>query len=304
LWPVDRPLLDGLDRASQRLSLRVDSEPPHAVAADLSRYLDLLIELLSRSQRSDHGCELRRIAASVGQNLAFAAWMSGDAAATTRNFALAESLARESRSGSQLARVLVDRSEVAGQLAQAGDDWEEARMLADAAETAALIDPTTPPGTLAWIYGERSLQRAELGDELGSGRDLERMEEIRLTSAPEALNIFSPDLSSAWVDRYHARRALRFGQADEALTAGESVLAGTDPRLYWERAQALIQLAEAWLLKGDLRASADRLSEAMDLLKSTGNARDLRAVHRTMNRMRQRWRRTPELRQLDEQLRA
>jgi transcriptional regulator with XRE-family HTH domain len=304
LWPVDGPLVGGLDRVSRELARRRDTEPPPAVMPDLSRYLDMLIELVSRSQRPDHGRELRRIAAYVGQNLAMASWVSGDAAATTRSYAVAESLARESRCGSQLAMILVDRSEMAGQVARAGGEREDARALADAAETAALMDPDTPPGVMAWIYGERSLHRAELGDECGSGRDIERMEEVRLSAPADGLNVFSPGLPSAWVDAYHARRALRVGNADEALAVTERILASTDWRLHWERAETLIQLAEAWILKGELCAAADRLRQAIELLRSTGNARDIRGVHRAMNQIRQRWGRPNQLRELDEALRG
>ena len=67
LWPVDRPLLDGLNRVARQLGHRRDTEPPSAVLADLGGYLDILIELLSRSQSSDHARDLRQIAAFVAQ---------------------------------------------------------------------------------------------------------------------------------------------------------------------------------------------------------------------------------------------
>ena len=38
---------------------------------------------------------------------------------------------------------------------------------ADAAETAALMDPRTPAGVFAWIYGERATQRAPANDNAG-----------------------------------------------------------------------------------------------------------------------------------------
>ena len=126
LWPVDRPLLDGLDRVARHLGHRRDTEPPSAVLGDLGGYLDVLIELLSRSQRSGHARDLRQIAAFVAQNLAMASWIARDAPTTYRTYALAETLAREARSGSQLSLILVDRSEMAGQTAGSPDDWEEA----------------------------------------------------------------------------------------------------------------------------------------------------------------------------------
>jgi transcriptional regulator with XRE-family HTH domain len=306
LWPVDGPLMAGLDRASQRLAERRDTEAPSAVTPALHRLLDVLIELLSRPQRPDCARELGRIAAFVGQNLAMASWVAGDAAGTYRTYAIAESLARESRSGAQLALILVDRSEMAGQLARATGDWDEARLLADAAETAALMDPSTPAAVLAWIYGERATQRAMLGDERGSGHDLERMEEVRLGAAPGTLNVFSPavDSGSGWIDVFQIRRALRLGQADEAVEVCERILSATDPRLVWQVAEALVLLAEAWTIKGELEAGAHRLEQAAELARATENQRDMRVVRRVLASMRRRWAAAAEVRRLDELLRS
>jgi transcriptional regulator with XRE-family HTH domain len=306
LWPVDAPLLAGLNRASQRLAERRDTEAPSAVVPALGDLLDVLIELLSRPQSSNRALELRRIAAFTGQNLAMAEWVAGAAAATYRTYAIAESLARESRSAAQLALVLVDRSEMAGQLARATGEWEDARLLSDAAETAAMMDSSTPAGVLCWMYGERATQRAMLGDERGSGRDLERMEEIRLGANPGTLNVFSPDVDagSGWVDAYQVRSALRLRQPDKAVDLCERILSATDPRLVWQVAEALVLLSEAWVTKGELGAAAHRLEEAAGLARATENERDLRVVRRVSNLMRQRWPGAPEARRIDELLRS
>jgi hypothetical protein len=303
LWPVDRPLLDGLDRVARHLGHRRDTEPPYAVLADLGGFLDVLIDLLTRSQRPDHARQLRQIAAFVGQNLAMASWIARDAPTTYRSYALAETLAREARSGSRLSLILVDRSEMAGQTARSREDWEEAQAMADAAETAALMDPTTPPGVLAWIYGERSGHRAQLGDDLGSGRDLDRMEEVRLSSPPQALNLFSPSLGGEWLDNYHVRRALRLGVTEEAVRLCAHILGRTDRRLIWQHAETAVLLAEAWLLQGELGAATEQLTAVIPLLTSTRNARDLAVVHRLVGKVRKRWPGAVELRQLDELLR-
>jgi transcriptional regulator with XRE-family HTH domain len=300
LWPVDRPLIDGLDRVARHLGHRRDTEPPSAVLADLSWYLDVLVEVLSRSQPPDFARRLREIAAFVGQNLAMASWIARDAVTTYRSYAVAETLAREARSGSRLSLILVDRSEMAGQTARSDHDWEEAKGIADAAETAALMDPATPPGVLAWIYGERSGHRAQLGNDLDSGRDLDRMEELRVSSPPKALNVFSPSLGGEWLDNYHVRRALRLGQGDEAVSLCTEILRKTDQRLIWQHAETMLLLAEAWLLQGELKASAEQLASATSLLENTGNARDLAVVNRIVGTIRKRWPRAAELRQLDE----
>jgi hypothetical protein len=306
LWPVDGPLLAGLNRASLSFAERRDTQAPSAVMPALRDLLDVLIELLSRPQSPDRAVELRRIAAFTGQNLAMAEWVAGAPAATYRTYAIAESLARESRSAAQLALVLVDRSEMAGQLARATGEWEDARLLSDAAETAAMMDSSTPAGVLCWIYGERATQRAMLGDERGSGHDLERMEEIRFGAARGTLNVFSPDVDagSGWVDAYQVRSALRLRQADKAAGLCERILSTTDPRLVWQVAEALVLLSEALVMKGELGAAAHRLEEAAALAKATENERDLRVVRKVSNLMRQRWPRAPEVRRIDELLRS
>jgi hypothetical protein len=306
LWPVDAPLLAGLDRASQRLAERRDTEAPSAVNPTLQWLLDVLIELVSRPQAPERSRQLRRIAAFTGQNLAMASWIAGDGAGTHRAYAIAESLARESRSGSQLALILVDRSEMAGQLARSTGELEDARLLADAAETAALMDPVTPAGVLAWIYGERATQRAMLQDEVGSGRDLERMEEVRLGAAPGTLNVFSPevDSGSGWIDVYQIRRALRLGKSDEAIRACERVLSATDRRLVWQVSEALVLMVEALAVRGDVGAAALRAEQAVNLTTATENERDTRDLRRAVGRLRRQWPGAPEMRRLDELLRS
>jgi transcriptional regulator with XRE-family HTH domain len=306
LWPVDRPLLAGLNRAAQTLAERRDTEAPSAVVPALHELLDVLIELLSRPQGADRGQELRRIAAFVGQNVAMAEWVAGAAAFTYRTYAIAESLARESRSPAQLSLILVDRSEMAGQLAHANGEWEDARLLSDAAETAALMDSSTPAGVLCWIYGERATQRAMLGDDRGSGHDLNRMEEIRLPAPPGTLNVFSPqvDEGSGWVDAYQVRSALRLRLPDKAVELCERILAATDRRLVWQVAETTVLLSEALVMKGELAAAAHRLEDAASLARATENERDLRVVRRVANLMRQRWPGATEVRRVDEQLRS
>lgn len=302
LWPADGPLVTGLERAASHLAARRDMEPPYAVVSDLARLLDLLIVLLSRSQPL--GPQLQRVAAGVGQNLAMASWVSGDAAETYRKYAVAEALARDSQSGAHLATILVDRSEMAGQRARSSPEWAEAKALADAAETAARMDADTPLGVLVWIYGERALFNAELGDDAASGSDIERLESVRRDAAPDELNIFSPGVDSVWADIYHARRAVRLGQSEHAITLSKAVLDRTDPRLAWERAEALTQLADAWTLGGEPIEAATALRDAIELLRATGNERDLRSVKRILNQIRGRWRSLPEVRELVELLRS
>src|SRR5438105_13459786 len=284
LWPVDGPLLAGLARASAHLAERRDTEPPSSVMPPHRRLLDLLIELLSRPQRSGTARELARIAAFVGQNLAMAEWVTGNAAATHRTYAIAESLARDSRSGAQLGLILVDRSEMAAQVARQTGEWEDAVVLADAAEAAAIMDPSTPAGVWCWIHGERGVQRAMLGDDWGSGFDLERMEEVRASADPGSLNVFSGgvDVGSGWVDCYRVRRLLSLGQAEEAAEDCERILRSTDPRLVWQFGETLTLVAEARAAQGELSAAAQRLGEAADLLGATENERDLLVVRRLL----------------------
>ncbi|MBJ7600134.1 hypothetical protein [Candidatus Nephthysia bennettiae] len=49
-------------------------------------------------------------------------------------------------------------------------------------------------------------------------------------------------------------------------------------------------------------AASEQLTAVIPLLTSTGNARDLAVVHRMVGKIRRRWPRAAELRQLDELL--
>ena len=72
----------------------------------------------------------------------------------------------------------------------------------------------------------------------------------------------------------------------------------------WQVAEALVLLAEAWTIKGELGAAAKRLGEAADLASATENERDMRVVRKQLNVMRRRWSGAAEVRRLDEQLRG
>jgi hypothetical protein len=72
----------------------------------------------------------------------------------------------------------------------------------------------------------------------------------------------------------------------------------------WQVAEALVLLAEAWTLKGELGAAALRLEQAAELTRATENERDRRAMRRVLNLNRQRWPGAPEVRRLDELLRS
>jgi hypothetical protein len=84
----------------------------------------------------------------------------------------------------------------------------------------------------------------------------------------------------------------------------ERILSTTDPRLVWQVAETLVLLSEAWVLKGEPGAATHRLEQAAGLTRVTENERDMRAVRKVLNLIRQRWTGVPEVRRLDELLRA
>jgi hypothetical protein len=128
------------------------------------------------------------------------------------------------------------------------------------------------------------------------------MEEVRLNSPPKGLNVFSPSLGGEWLDNYQVRRALRLGLSDEAVRLCARILSETDSRLIWQHAETTVLLAEAWLLRDELGAAAEKLETVIPLLTSTGNGRDLAAVRRIVGKLRKRWPRAIEVRRLDELL--
>ena len=69
LWPVDRALLDGLQRAAKELVPRANIEAPDTIVPDLRTYRDALTTLLSRSQSDEVTASLQTLASKTSRNI-------------------------------------------------------------------------------------------------------------------------------------------------------------------------------------------------------------------------------------------
>jgi tetratricopeptide (TPR) repeat protein len=298
-WPVDRTLLGGLERIARRLMDRADVEPPSVLLPELGAFVQLLLELISRSQDAPIGAGLRTAASGVALASARLSWVAGKSSDTYRHYALGEVLAREAGAGTELAMIFIDKSEAAAQTARLDADLMRSLALADAAEQAAGGDALS--GVLGWVYGERAVQHARLGSAAASSRDIDRLHSLRFECRPGDFNLFSP-LESAWADQYAGACALTLGRPDEAITVYESVLSRTDTSLVWERSRAGVQLATAWVDKGELEQACALLIQTLPVIRASGNQRDLQAALRLRDRS-QRGRSSLAWRRLDEVLR-
>jgi tetratricopeptide (TPR) repeat protein len=299
--PIDRPLVEGLARAGRQLSFRADTEAPHIVVPDLLVYVEGLKGLLSRSQPEALAAELRRLASTAAHHAGYLLDLSGRWGEAYTHFALAESLAREAESGTQLAQVLVNKAEVYRRRARGPEDLGPSLTLTRAADLA--VGPDAPAGLRAWILGELATHAAEAGDHRASGRFLERAYGVAAGAGAEEMNLWAPELESAWLEDYRGFRALRLGEADEAIETYEGVLRSTDPRLLWERVRALSQLASAWLLKEEVERACGLLLRAVELAGASGDMRGLQVALDVRERQlgRRRW--DARVRDLDEAIR-
>jgi hypothetical protein len=218
---------------------------------------------------------------------------------TYANFALAESLAREAGNRSQLATVLINKSNLYAERAAMPADYAPAILLADAASVA--VGPDAPAGLTAWILAERATYGAATGDEITAGRSLDHAYRIA-AAAPGEMNLFS-DYDSAWLDGYRGAVALRT-RPGEAIAICEAVLRQTDERLTWERTSALGHLAEAHAAKGerDIDQMVALLRDMILLAQATGDHRGLELARRLRQRHLGRAASSQEVRRLDELL--
>jgi tetratricopeptide (TPR) repeat protein len=300
LWPADKATVEGLARAGRQLSHRADSEPPYLVLPDLREYLDSIQQLLSRSQPRELASHLMLLASRAAMHAGDLHDSGGDWSDAYMNFAVAESLAREAGSGSQLAMVFINKAEMYRRRAHVPENLRPAVALTEAAWLA--VEPDAPPGLRAWILGERAAHEAEMGDDLASGRDLEHAYRVAAGVPAAEMNLFS-DLESQWLDHYRGLRALRVGQLDEAIAVYTAVLRDTDPQLLWEQGRALYRLAATWALKGEVERACDLLRQAANLTAGSGDRRGLEQVLRVRERLLGKWRTDPHVRELDDAIR-
>lgn len=301
LWPVDRSLMVGLQRASKELVRRSDIEPPTGIVPDMQKFRAALMTLLARSQPQIATTELQTMASELSRSIA---WLNDHTLRWTdtyTNYAVAESLAREAGNGNQLAQVLVNRSEVYLGRAMTPEATNAAAQLADAAST--VSGPDALGGLKAWVLAVQAVFAATVGDEVAALRYLDSAYHIAAV-APDELNLFS-DYDSAWLDSYKATVILRL-RPPEAIDMFVDVLKRTAPELTWERINALNRLAEAQAAAPapDIEHISGLLLQSVELAKRTGDERGVTLAAQVRERRLGRWRAEPAVRRLDDAIGA
>src|SRR5215831_15743861 len=71
LWPVDRSLLAGLQRASKELVRRSDIEPPMLIVPDMQKFRAALMTLLARSQPQESTVQIQTMASELSRSVAW-----------------------------------------------------------------------------------------------------------------------------------------------------------------------------------------------------------------------------------------
>lgn len=301
LWPVDRSLVTGLQRASRELVRRSDIEPPTLIVPDMRKFRAALMTLLARSQPQDATVQIQTMASELSRSMA---WLNDHTLRwpdTYTNYAVAESLAREAGNGNQLAQVLVNRSEVYLGRATKPEDVDAAAQLAEAAAT--VIGPDALGGLKAWVLAVRAIFSATKGDEGTALRYLDNAYHIAAV-APSELNLFS-DYDSAWLDSYKATVIMHLHPV-EAIDLFATVLQRTAPELTWERVSVLNRLAEAraTVPAPDIEHVSALLLQSIELAHRTGDERGLTLAVQVRDRRLGRWRTEPAVRHLDDAIRA
>lgn len=298
-WPVDWALVDGLTRAGHHLAARTDTGPAGEVLPDLHAYLNTLHELLARSQPADLTARLKVLASAAAQHASFLSDSIERGRDAYTLSAEAELLAREADDHNRLAEVLVDRAEQHSRRTHGLHGLNVSIALAEAALMT--MDEDASAGLRGWAHGQAAADLAAQGDDLASGRHLDRAYEA--TAGADNLNLFS-DYASAWLESYRGLRAIRLGHDREAARVFEAVLSGTDPRLLWERTRALYRLAWALAHQDEVERAVDLLREAVHVTAANGDRRGLAAAVRVRDQHLGRWRTDHRLRELDEVIRA
>jgi transcriptional regulator with XRE-family HTH domain len=299
LWPVDRPLLDGILRAGRELVRRADIEAPDNIVPDLQGYRQALLALLSRSQPAAAAAQLQGVASEISRNIAWLGDPLRDWPDTYANYALAESLAREAGNGDQLAQVLVNKSELYFHRVALADNRETASTLVEGAAVTMTADALA--GLKGWVLGVQATFAAVDGDETRALRYLEYAYRLA-AAAPAEMNLFS-DYDSRWLDGYRAS-ALAKLRPDEAIELYESALRETDARLTWERTSVLAQLAVLYAGRGEVERACVLLGDTVMLAQATGDERGLALAERVRRRLPGRSSTDPYVRRLDEAIRT
>jgi transcriptional regulator with XRE-family HTH domain/tetratricopeptide (TPR) repeat protein len=295
LWPVDAPLMDGLERASRHLDLRADLEAPAGILPDLVAFLEGIEHLLTRPQAAATA-RLKTVAARTAHQVGYLAFIAARPAQAFANYAISEVLAREAGNDLELATTLVGKNGfyVPGDMATAVQVTEAAALL---------LSEGAPSGLTAWVWGERAMQEAELGRSLEARRYLERA--LKAGAAdPARLNLFAPDMPTSWLDRRPAVVALKLGQPAEALEMLEDLHSRIDPRFTRELVPNLLDRASGWVMRSEVDRACALLIEAVELAASTGNRRALGQARQLRERELSRWAREPAVRDLDEAIRS
>lgn len=305
-WQVDGPLLRDLERRHERLNARSEVEPPRMIKPDLSRWLGTLEEILERSQPESVGRRVRVMAARAANHLGYLSYRDLQRPEAYRLYALSASFAHEAQDDEELALLVLRKRQLEA----------DTKGLAAAVELVdsigGLLTADSPSGLTAWRWGERARQESVLGNE----REARQYMDWALSAAardPQRLNLFAPDKDSRWLARRPAYVALklagnrqggdRIRLADEAIRTLEANRADADARLVREIVWNSIELAEGWVVRGDLDNACEYLDDALDRAVETEDRRAVGFIRRVRSTM-QTWNGDPRLRAIDSRLRS
>jgi hypothetical protein len=296
-WPVDARMLEQTELAHEWLNARSEIEPPRLVKPDLRSWLDILQDLLRRSQPEPVGIRIRSMTARAASHLGYLSFRDLRCADAASYYATSASLAREAGDDAELAILILRRQ----RLVAAKEGLRAAIDLVESIE--GLLSPGAPSGITAWRWGERARQEALLGHELAARRYLDLAMSVA-DRDPHRLNLFAADKDSRWLQRRPAYVALHLGHAAEAIEILERNRRGSDPTLVRETIWNSVELAEAWAIHGDLGNACEYLNDALAMAVGTEDIRAFSFIRKIRTRHLTRWEGDSRLKALDDHLRS
>ncbi len=300
---VDRRLVDDLHVVADDDARRMHADAPRDLLPHVERHLAYVQALLRSARSPAQEGRLQLIAgmlAAVAGKLSFNLGNQGDAHAYS---VAAEGLAKEAGDGPLRARVLAQRSELYSDvwLGWRGNGSSTALQLLDQAH--AVAGGSSSPWLRTWILASRAEEHAMRGDDRAARLDLEDADRLLGTAISADDGFFAHWYESpvARLAGYRGNCAQLLGASAEATTIIEESLAALPPSRVSVRCFETADLAMAYAKEEEVERACGLLTESLDLCSQGGLVAHLQRVVGVRRHL-DRWRDTPAVRDLDDQL--
>ena len=299
---VDRQMLDDLLALTMSHQGHMYSASPRGLLLAVRDHLGLLQKLLRAAHPLTVARQLQWItgeAAVVAGYLSYRLHNPGEA---QWYYDQAEALSRQAANGHLRALSLVARSALYSSIPAGGRGGDSAMALALLSEAEAAAGAHGSPAMLTGLHARRAEDCAASGDEVATGRSLDRAEHWFSLVRGRNDGFFS-NWSDGRMSGYRANAAALLNHPGEAAVILEPAVKRTPSAQANERCFLLIGLATARADEAQVDESCALLSEAFGIAQRAGLVERAHRVKGVRLNHLSRWERLPQVRQLDDQLR-